>query len=107
MTLPDLISFVLAVATLPGAVWFIALYAHDGWTRHWFGRSLMAIAVAVLVSCGGAIMFRIFGMDYPGREWVGVVVWSLACFGMWTRALVLRAAQRADVPPRRTVSRRH
>lgn len=57
----------------------------------------MAIAVGVTLSCISAILLRIFGFDFPGREWLGVVVWGLVCFGMWTRTLVLRAAKKDDL----------
>lgn len=95
-SVPETISLILVLITLPGSVWFIWLYAFDGWHRTWFGRSLMAIAVAVLISCVGGILFRFYGLHYPMREWVSVAIWALACFGMWTRALVLVAAQRRD-----------
>lgn len=99
MTLPERISFLLAVLTLPWAVAFVALYARDGWQRHWFGRSLMAIAVAFLLSCGETVVWRIYGPDLALLQWLlwgNVVVWSLGLFGMAARTLVLWQAQRRD-----------
>jgi bacteriorhodopsin len=107
-TVLDRIALVLALLTFPWAVYFIAIYAGDGWWRQWFGRSLMAIAVGVLVSCAGAILVRLYGFDWWGRSALGVVVWTLVLFGMVARTLVLRSAQRRDrayVGPRRRTRR--
>ena len=95
----DRLSLALALLTLPWSVYFIVIYARDGWRRGWFGRSLMAIAVGVLLSCVGSIMVRLYGFDWPGRSWIAVGVWALVLFGMVTRTLVLRGAQRRDGSP--------
>lgn len=95
----DRATLFIALGTLPGAVWFIWLYMFDGWWRQWFGRSLMAIAVGVLIACIGAICVRLYGFDWWLRPWIGVTVWSLTLFGMWTRAVVLYLAKRDDKRP--------
>lgn len=86
-------ALVLSALTLPWTVYFIAIYALDGWWRQKFGWSLMAIAVAVLLACVASLMWRVFGVTSP---WLSVSIWAFALFGMVTRTLVLRAAQRAD-----------
>jgi hypothetical protein len=106
MTIPDpeQITLVLAVLTLPWAVAFVALYSRDGWQRHWFGRSLMAIAVAFLISCGETVVWRLYGPDPALLRWllwINVVVWSLGLFGMSVRTLVLWSIQRREAGPRR------
>lgn len=110
----DVYSLISAGFTVPWALWFIILYCTDeGWWSYrregrsypnWFGRSLMLIAVAVLLSSAGTVLFRIFGFNYPLRTALVVAIWTLTPAAMVMRTLVLWRAKRGD---RRRVLDRH
>jgi hypothetical protein len=93
------IQLAFAIATLPWALGFIWEYAKDPWYKTWFGRSLMMIAVAVLLASASAIMFRLFGPDYWGRPALLVGSSALTFAAMSTRTLVLRWLQAHDKSP--------
>lgn len=93
------IQLAFAIATLPWALGFIWQYAKDPWFKTWFGRSLMMIAVAVLLTSASAILFRLFGPDYWGRPVLLVASSALTFVAMCVRTLVLRWLQAHDSTP--------
>lgn len=96
MTLYEKIQLGFAVATLPVALYFIWLFAKDRWAATWFGRSLMAIAVALALQTLSAILFRIYGPDYWSRPFLLPISAGLAFFAILSRTLVLKNAQMKD-----------
>lgn len=93
------IQLAFAIATLPWALGFIWEYSKDPWYKTWFGRSLMMIAVAVLLASTSAILFRLFGPDYWGRPALLIGSSGLTFLAMLTRTLVLRWLQSQDKTP--------
>lgn len=85
----------LAVLTLVWSLWFVWLFKSDPWWRTWFGRSLMLLALGLLLQETAIVLFRQFG-DYPGREVLIVVAQDVILAAMVIRTLVLRDAQRRD-----------
>jgi hypothetical protein len=84
------------VGTAVAAAVFIALYSRDPWHKSWFGRSLMMIAVSMLLLGISVVLFRLFGPDYPFRSVLIIVVADLTFAAMVARTAVLWAAQRDD-----------
>jgi hypothetical protein len=106
MTWAETTQLVLAVATLPVAALFIWRFSRDLWWRTWFGRSLMMIAVAVLVYTLSAVLFRLFG-DYHGRSLMIVASSGLTFLAMLTRTVVLINAQNSERRSRALTEHRH
>lgn len=90
------VQLTLFAATIPWAVYFVWIYAHDLWFKTWFGRSLMMIAAAVALFSTSAVLFRLFGDSYPGRPVLIVASAALTFIAMVTRVIVIRALQRND-----------
>lgn len=83
----------IAVATLPAALVFIVAYIPERPWRHWFGASLLLLAVGVLAYAVSVVLFRLYGPFYPGRDVMVVTSIGLVCTAMWMRTWVLLAAQ--------------
>lgn len=89
----------VAAATIPVAITFIAAFIPERPWRHWFGTSLLLIAVAVLAYCSSVVLFRLFGDDYPGRALMVTASAGLTLTAMFMRVWVLLAAQRGSRTP--------
>jgi len=96
------VQVAMAVPTMPVTLWFIVMYLRDPWWKTWFGRSLMLLAVTVLLWTLATLLYRLLG-DYPGRDFMLTAIGVGAFVALLIRALVLRAAQLADL---REVERR-
>ena len=107
MTVAEAIQLGLASTTLPAALLFIWRFSRDLWYRTWFGRSLMAIAIAVLLYTLSTILFRAFGPGYWGRDVLIIVTAGLTSFALWTRTVVLIKAQNAEKRSRALTEHRH
>jgi FlaA1/EpsC-like NDP-sugar epimerase len=92
----ETVQLTLFVATLPWAVAFIVLYARDRWWRSPFGWSLMMIAVAVTLYSASAVLFRLFGQEYPLRDAMILGSSALTFLAIVVRTLVLRGVQRGE-----------
>lgn len=86
----------VAAATLPVAIGFIIAFVPERPWRHWFGTSLLLIAVAVLAWCLTIVLFRVSGPVYWGREFMVVASSGLTFTAMVMRLCVLLSAQRHD-----------
>lgn len=90
------VQLTLFIATLPWAVGFITLYARDRWWRSPFGWSLMLLAIAVSLYSASAVLFRMFGQAYPGRDLLIITSSVLTFVAIVLRTLVLRGVQRSE-----------
>lgn len=95
MTLPEKIQTVFALATIVPSLLFIALFARpsERWWRSWFGVSLMMIAVVLVEYAVSTALFRLYGVNYPGRDFVIVSTSLLAFTAISLRTWVLARAQ--------------
>lgn len=83
----------VALATLPVSVVFLAKYTPEKPWQHWFGTSLLLLAVGVFLYCLTVILFRTCG-DYPGRPFMVTSSVGLIFTSMVMRTWVLLDAQR-------------
>lgn len=91
---------ILAAITLGGAIAFVVLFAREPWRRSEFGRSLMLMAVAVLLFTLTSTLRQFFGTEYPGRTEIRVVAQGFLAYAMWSRFFVLLRLRRGDRLPR-------
>lgn len=84
----------VALATLPVTLLFILAYIPERPWRHWFGTSLLLLAVGVLAYTLSVALFRLFGGDYAGRPFLVTFSVGLVLTSMVMRLWVLIAAQR-------------
>jgi len=84
---------------IPGLVAFVVVYAsRSRWRDFVAGRSVMYFMVSLaLVSISG-ILVSAFGDDYPGREWVRLLLYSSISFAVWRLVIVVLKIQ--NKPPR-------
>lgn len=87
------VSLWVLYVTLPVVVLFIAAYIPERPGRHWFGTSLLLLAVGVLAVCLSGILFRVYGAEYPFRELLGVTWIGFMYVSMVMRTWVLLAVQ--------------
>lgn len=88
----------LAIATIPVAGLFIVAYIPERPWRHWFGTSLLLIAVAVFMYAASVVLFRLLGDDYWGRAFMVTSSMGLTFTAMVMRVWVLLSAQVRDRP---------
>jgi len=101
MNEPPIIN-VLASLTGLGALTFVLLFVREPWWRSWFGRSLMTMAVSILIFSGMALLSIRLGQDYPGRDALRLAGYLLLAGSMWSRVYVLwrvRHDEREHMPP--------
>lgn len=94
MTWYEVTQGVIAAATLPVTIIFLVLFCRpsERWWSTWFGRSLFALALGVLLYSTGTVLYRFVG-DYPLRPAVMVGATSLVFAAMVTRTAVLWRSQ--------------
>ncbi|MGH1563024.1 putative phage holin [Mumia sp. DW29H23] len=91
-----LIINVLSLLIAVGAVAFVVMFAREPWWRSWFGRSLMAMAGALVVFALVVVLTLWLGRHYPGREALRVTGYSLVAVAIWSRVYVLWRVRRDD-----------
>lgn len=87
------VSLTVLYLTLPVALLFIVAYVPERPWTSWFGTSLLLLAIGVFVAGVAAMLFRIYGIDYPFRELLGAVWIGTVFAAMVMRTWVLIAAQ--------------
>lgn len=79
------------------ALAFIIYFAREyNWRRHPMGRSLMTMAVGVLILSTHGALFQVFGPGYWGRSWVVPAGRILVTVAFVQRIFALRRARRDD-----------
>jgi hypothetical protein len=89
----ETLSTFLSSGNIMIAFLFLLAYIPEKPQRHWFGSSLILIAVAVLFYSLTTVLFRIYGAEYPGREVLVTMSNALTTSAMVMRTCVLLAAQ--------------
>lgn len=87
------VSLNVLYLTLPVALLFIVAYVPERPWSTWFGTSLLLLAIGVFVAGLAALLFRVYGIDYPFRELLGAVWIGTVFAAMVMRTWVLIAAQ--------------
>lgn len=82
-----------------GSLVFVLYYATEPWWRSWFGRSLMTMALGMLIFSSMALIQIRLGSEYPFRSTLRLIGYTLLTLAMWSRVYVLWRARRADRAP--------
>lgn len=90
------VSLWVIFATLPVTALFIGAYSPEYPWRGWFGTSLLLLAFSVLAVCLAGLLFRIYGLNYPFRELLGMTWVGLMFVSMVIRTWVLIDSQWRD-----------
>lgn len=80
------------VATFAGALVFVASYAwrtRGAWRDSAVGRNVMALMSVIVVVSALAVAAIIWGTDWPHRNAVRFVAWSLVAVCVWWRVVIL------------------
>lgn len=83
-------------ATLPFTALFIVAYVPERPHRHWFGTSLLLLAFAVLSVITAALLVRIVGPLFWGKDWLVTFWLGLTLTSMTIRTCVLLGDQIMD-----------
>lgn len=81
-------SITLVIVTFVGACAFCAVYAR----RHWrtpIGWNIMAMAVVIAIETGLAIVALLFGADWPARDLIRALAWTLIAGVLWWRVALV------------------
>lgn len=88
------------VATFIGALVFVASYAwrtRGAWRDSAVGRNVMALMSVIVVVSALAVAAIIWGTEWPHRNVVRFVAWSLVAVCVWWRVFILwRIQHRRD-----------
>lgn len=88
------------VAAVVGAVVFAVSYASwFNWRKTDAGRALMYFVWSLIAVFISNTLARFLGIEYPGREWVRLVVYVAVGAATWRLVWVLWRNWRADKPP--------
>jgi predicted TIM-barrel fold metal-dependent hydrolase len=85
------------IATFAGALVFVASYAwrtRGAWRDSAVGRNVMALMAVILVVSALAVAAIIWGTNWPHRDAVRFVAWSLVAACIWWRVVILWRVQR-------------
>jgi len=101
---PALVFVFLAGICWVGSSLFIGLFLLEPWQRTPFGRSLMAMAVAVWLFSLMAFLRLFLGptptaatpSSYPGEDLLRLFVYGLTTYAVWSRSFVLIRERRKD-----------
>lgn len=64
------------------------------WWRHLVGRALFAQSVGMALLVDISCLYALFGDNYPGRDWVRVIVFGLVTAGTFGILVALIQEQR-------------
>jgi hypothetical protein len=82
-------------SALPPLIIFVVMYvARSNWRTTEAGRSIAYFAGTLLGTLLLAAITRLFGQDWPGREWVRMGAYLATSVAMWRLLVTLLRAQR-------------
>jgi hypothetical protein len=86
---------VVLLTAIPALALFVVFYYFKSpWRTLLVGRSLMYFAVSLLAIIGVVAASVWLGQDYPGREWVRFISYSLVSVTTWRLFFTLRHIQK-------------
>lgn len=80
------------IVTFAGALLFVVSYAwrtRGAWWSSAVGRNVMALMSAILLVSGLAVAGVIWGTDWPHRNVIRFLAWSLIAVCVWWRVVIL------------------
>jgi hypothetical protein len=90
----NLFSNLLLAAGVAGVAWFVALYSlRAPWWANEVGWHLVTFTTALGALMANGLIFRIVG-DYPGRQIVNLVLFTVVVVSVWWRVALLYRATR-------------
>jgi len=91
----DKIAVALVVGMTVPATCFPLLYlTFYRWYAQPIGRALMTKAIGLALLVDISVAYMVLGDDYPGREYVRLVVYSLILVGLWYQFIVFLRIKR-------------
>lgn len=78
----DIANFIVLGAVIPFALFSITYGTRDSWYQTYLGVTIWGLVTSQAVVLAVIILRRWFG-DYPGHEWVAIVVYSLLTIFAW------------------------
>jgi len=75
--------WLIAAAALPETVYFFIYTFTAPWWRSAVGRALFTKGLALTLLLDIAVLYQLFGNDYPGRDAVRLTVYTLIVVGLW------------------------
>ncbi len=98
---------VISMAGWVGTLLFIGVYHRTAiWWKNPYGRALFAVSISLLLFFTSAMLFNVFGTEYPGRTPFRLVSQSFNVIMIWYLFVVIvrggteaRAARRREKEP--------
>lgn len=85
----DSVAVWLVVAMMIPATGFPLLYlTFYRWWAQPIGRALMTKAIGLGLLVDISVLYQVFGDDYPGRDFVRIIVYALILVGLWYQFIV-------------------
>lgn len=90
---------ILIVAAIGAIVFAVSYAGFFNWRKTDAGRALMYFVWSLIAVFINNTIARIAGVDYFGREWVRIVVYTAVALTIWRLVLVLWRNWRAGAAP--------
>lgn len=92
LTLNTLSSFLICLVMIETLVIVAVWWSRSAWYRYSAGRAIMALLMAQAAIIALAVMSRVFGYDFPGRDYVYIAVYlALAIIMGWVGVTIVLA----------------
>lgn len=96
MTLTEAGNLMLYAGT-PALLAFIILYSiRSPWRQYQAGRSVMYLALSLVLVLVFAIVSVTLGMDFPFRDWIRLTLYGFVTFSMYRLLFSLIIVQRGS-----------
>lgn len=100
-------DFILAIAALGGVVFAVSYSSFFAWRKTPAGKALMYFVLSLIAVFINNAAARLFGVDYPLREWARIAVYLPVAITMWRLVAVLwtsgRRGSGLDLKPKQRV----
>lgn len=92
----------LLVSGFVAALTFVAGYMRVRWASTEAGRNVMALMAVIALLLGLAAARIVFGINYPGREWIRLGSVILLNIALWWRTVLLWRTTHRTAPDDRS-----
>lgn len=91
-------DLIMIAAAIGGVVFAVSYSVFFNWRKTAAGRALMYFVWSLIAVFTNNTLARLWGIDYPGREWVRIAVYLCVAVTIWRLVFVLWRNWQRDVP---------
>lgn len=96
LTLNTLSSFLICVVLIETAIIVAVWWGRSAWWKYSAGRSIMAMLIAQMGIISLAVISRVFGYDFAGRDYLYIAFYLVLAIVMGWVGVTIVLAQNED-----------